>query len=95
MKIISKIESQEGIDNIDEIIEEEEEQSNGPQKTITYYNSSTLSVTDKLAFTLDTSTPQGNGILIGFSFRQLVYAFLHIFLIYTKDFEVVLNESFK
>ena len=53
------------------IIQEEEDQTNEPQKTITYYNSSALSVTDKLAFTLDTSTPQGNGILIGFSGKNI------------------------
>jgi len=53
------------------IIEEEEDQSNEPQKTITYYNASSLSVTDKLAFTLESSTVQGNGILIGFSGKNI------------------------
>ncbi len=64
-------EEEKPVEKPEPIIEEEEDQTNKPQKTITYYNASSLAVTDKLAFTLESSTSQGKGVLIGFSGKNI------------------------
>ena len=52
------------IEQKEPIFEKEEDQTNKPLKEITYYNKSSRTITDKLAFTLG-STEQNKGILIG------------------------------
>lgn len=66
-----KEEEEKPVEKTDPIVEEEEDQTNKPQKTIAYYNASSRTVTDKLAFTLESSTSQGKGVLIGFSGKNI------------------------
>lgn len=64
-------EEEKPVEKKEPIVEEEEDQTNTPQKQITYYNASTLTVTDKLAFTLESPTSHGNGVLIGLSGKNI------------------------